>query len=148
MSEVQKSSNISSSPSSWSHLQGGYHWLIIYQDFLLHSFWKWMYCTKTWLHFYYCQIYHGSLGAVAVAVRNISSSSANFASAGKLSSRTWNKLFFCLRSTIHCNLLTQEWHTSVESNCLGGWSFMTGYSKNLSRFMYCTPCCFMLQKLQ
>ncbi|XP_015765786.1 PREDICTED: ATP synthase subunit alpha, mitochondrial-like [Acropora digitifera] len=28
------------------------------------------------------QIYHGSLGAVAVAVRNISSSSANFASAG------------------------------------------------------------------
>lgn len=91
---------------------------------------------KTSLRFSYCQIYHGSLGAVAVAVRNISSSSANFASAGKLSSRTWIKLFFCSRSTTHCNLLTQEWHTSVEFNCLGGWSFMIGYSKNLSRSMY------------
>lgn len=30
------------------------------------------------------QIYHGSLGAVTIAVRNIVSSSPNFASAGKL----------------------------------------------------------------
>ena len=104
---------------------------------------------KTSLRFSYCQIYHGSLGAVAVAVRNISSSSANFASAGKLSSRTWNKLFYCSRSTTHCNLLTQEWHTSVEFNCLGEVLWLD-IQKTSAELLYVCPvasCCRNFDKL-
>lgn len=51
------------------------------------------------------QIYHGSLGAVTVAVRNITSSSPNFASAGKYSLPRQNLkltvLYFVLQSIVY-----------------------------------------------
>lgn len=46
---------------------------------------------------FFFQIYHGSLGAVSVAVRNIASSSPNFASAGKFACR---KRYFQYTTTI------------------------------------------------